>query len=242
MNRSRDEFLAGAALARQQDRHVAVRDHLDQSVDALHRLAFAHHLVETRSGVEALPEVLVFRGQGVPLERLRDDDGETFAIDGLREVVVGAASHGLHGRVDGAVGGHDHHLRVRPGGLQPLKELHAAESRHSEVGQYQVRRRDGELLEGVLGRPRPANLIPLLLQEGDQGGSNIHLVVDDEDVGVHVHAPTPIGAPNPAAAGNCITTVVPSPGALDTRMRPPWSCMMRYAIARPSPVPLALVV
>ncbi len=53
----------------------------------------------------------------------------------------------------------------------------------------------------------------------------------------------PLGTPPPSGAtGSEISTVVPALSWLRTRISPPWSSTIWRAMARPRPVPLALVV
>ena len=59
----------------------------------------------------------------LPLERLGDE-------------VVGAFLHGGHRRLDGAVGGHQHHLDLRRDGLERAQQRLAAHPRHHQVGDH----------------------------------------------------------------------------------------------------------
>ena len=93
MNRAGHEFLSGPAFSREQHRHVAVRDHFDQTVHALHWLALSDHLVEARPDLEAILELLVFTRQRVALEGFLNHDRKPFTIDRFRNIVVGSASH-----------------------------------------------------------------------------------------------------------------------------------------------------
>ena len=72
--------------------------------------------------------------------------------------------------------------------------------------------------------------------------NSLAVILDDDDVRRSRHVSTMILVSFRAATGNLTVTVVPVPGVLAMSIVPPWSWTIRYATARPNPLPLVFVV
>src|SRR5690348_14744997 len=167
------------------------------------------------------------------LQGFLDDDRKALTINGFRQVVVCAASHGLDCGLDGAERGHDQDLDLRPPLFKVAKKFHAAYAGHFKIGEDQINRGRLQLLHCLLRACGSAHLILFLLKQRHQGFPDVQLIVDDENAASRCHEVAPSSCGWATRAGKRRPTEVPLPGALETVMRPPWSCMIRYAIARP---------
>ena len=191
-----DELLAGARLAHEQDRHLGARDAADLLVDLDHRRRAADERlgqrdvpVAARLGRPRRPRSLdgglrlgVLGGR---LGEVLHDPLDAGEIEGLAEVVRGAALHRLHRRAHRVLGRH-HHDEGRvgaPGDLAEQREAVVAGQAHVEqhepdaVAAGAVR---AQLLARLLGAAgldvRDADALAGLAEdEADR-----RLVVDDE--------------------------------------------------------------
>ena len=108
-----DQFLAGAALAQDQNGRGVV-DHLaDGLVDALHGGAGADDI---DAGLEAffdfLFELAKIAGQFAAVHGALDQDQHFVEVEGLGDVIEGAVFHGADGVAHGVLRGHQDHRRV----------------------------------------------------------------------------------------------------------------------------------
>src|SRR5262245_61289850 len=78
-----DEFLAGAALAEDQNRAVGIRDALDHAEDGLHFRGAADDLTELIFFLELFTEVNVFGDGLVVREGALDGELELIELEGL---------------------------------------------------------------------------------------------------------------------------------------------------------------
>ena len=180
VERLRDELLAGAALAGDEDRRGGVRHLPDDVVDGLHRRRLAH---ERRTFPVREVRVDVLALEVVGARRLGDDLLQLLLLEGLRDVVERPRLERRDRAVHRAVGGDDDDRDVGELGGDPPQQLHPAELRHHEVRHDHVHRRllqDAERLLAVCGG---GDLVPLALQHRGEDAPDVHLVVDDEDVG-----------------------------------------------------------
>jgi hypothetical protein len=80
----------------------------------LHRPVGAHDVVEPEAVAELLAEHPVLAHEMGPLHGPAQDHQQLVLLEGLGQVIESALAHGVHGAVDGAVGGHeDHEGRLR---------------------------------------------------------------------------------------------------------------------------------
>jgi hypothetical protein len=148
------------------------------------------HLVERQAGRDGLADLVerqrlaesqVFRGEPALLEAALHDVHDLFDLEGLENVVVRAALHGVDGGLDRAESRHDHRQRVGMSLGHFLEQIEAAHLRHLEVADDHVVARALKLVDGagpVLGR---ADDVALHSEKVRDDVADELLVVDDED-------------------------------------------------------------
>ncbi len=136
------------------------------------------HLVER----ERLFEAHVLGLQLLLLEAAPDGVDDLLHLEGLEDVVVGAALHRLDGGLDRAEAGHDHGDHVRRVFLDGAQQLDATHLRHLQVTQHQVVMLPRELDERLRAILRGSNDEAFHRKEVGQDLTNDLLVVDDQDV------------------------------------------------------------
>ena len=77
-------------------------------------------------------------GQALRHERTLGQEERLVEVEGLGKIIVGALLHGLDGRLDGTVGGHDDDLGVGALGADVPEEREAVHARHAYVEQNEV--------------------------------------------------------------------------------------------------------
>jgi hypothetical protein len=132
---SRDQLLAGAALAGDQDRGGAGGD----AVGDLERAGHRRRTVDDRplDARDLTSQQLDLQAHAPALERLVHGQQQVVAVERLAEEVEGAGLHRRDREVDVPVGG-DHQDGGRGGSLfDPTQDLQAAHPRHLHVGDDQ---------------------------------------------------------------------------------------------------------
>ena len=100
MNRTRDQLLAGAALAAEQNGGVVGHDPSDQFVNFLHRGAAADYLAADQLAIHFVLEAVEIGGLRADFDRALDCRGDQIEIgERLGQVVVSPALHRLDGVV-----------------------------------------------------------------------------------------------------------------------------------------------
>src|SRR5690606_5335175 len=94
---SRDELLAGAVLARDQDARVRRRNLLEAVEQAADAEAPADDLVPA---LDLVAQPFVFLRQASLLQRVADRDEQTVGVERLLEEIVCPAPRRFHGRLD----------------------------------------------------------------------------------------------------------------------------------------------
>src|SRR5581483_11143821 len=176
----REELLARAALAQDQDGRRELRNLLHQVEDLARRLAPADDELalvlvgDLRREREHLPvEVL-------PLGRVAQERSQLVVLEVLGDVVIGAVLHRPHGHLDG-VDRRDHNdLDQAVVLLHDLQQLEAADAWQAQVEQHQidflaVEHRQRRLAARHLQHP----VVPL--EDRRQRVAHPLVVVDDED-------------------------------------------------------------
>jgi hypothetical protein len=115
--------------AADQHRRVGRRHLLDQAHHSAHGRAGSDQLIAWRLAAQLLDPLAFATGQLHLLERLLEMDFQVGQMEGLGQVVVGAVLHGLHGRLDAAVGGQHQGFQLRPLVLEPGQQVDAADAR-----------------------------------------------------------------------------------------------------------------
>ena len=123
VERARDELLAGAALAGDQHGRIRLRELVHLLHQRLHRAAAGDQVTV----VDVRAQLLHLGRKRAPFCRAPDRQQQPLGIDGLGEVVVGAALDRVNGVVDRAEGGGQHDLDVG------IHALHVAQQAHAVV-------------------------------------------------------------------------------------------------------------
>ena len=216
----RDQALAGARLAGQQDRAVGARDRLDHLEDVEHRLASADDVRELVRQAERPLEQDVLLAELPVLDLLAHLHLEQVDVERLAQVVAGAEPHRFDRRL-GRGERRDHDAEdVLVDLLRGAQHVDAAQVGHLDVGDQQVDRLALQRVDGGAAVLGEQHLVAFAAQHDRQQLPHRSLIVDDEDarrtagrggrrgvLGVgRAHVVTT------ARAGRLTETVVPAPG------------------------------
>jgi len=161
VERSGDQFLPRAALARDQDGRAAVGDLFDLGVDVLHRRALADQIVKGIAADDLRTELFHLSLEFLVLERPLDDDAEFFHIEGFRDIVGCAELHRIDGGFDRFCSGqHDDRRRSVLGayGLEYRQPVGAGQDdvEEDQMGGFLAKQLESLLgvgcLDGFVGR------------------------------------------------------------------------------------------
>ena len=175
VERGRDEFLAGAALAGDEDRGGGVRDLVDDFIEVLHLRRLTDE-GRPRASIRLDPFLRALPG----LEGLRDHGGELGLVEGLGDVVERADFDGLHRGVHGAVGGDDDDRDLGGERVDGLQQLEPSELWHHQVGDHDVGAILLELGQALLAILCDRDVEAVATQHGRQDLAQIRLVIDHQ--------------------------------------------------------------
>ena len=133
VQRPGDELLAGARFAGDHDRQIRLHQAGQHPVDFLHRGGAADK--RHRLGFLVRAGCLACLGLG---QRPADDGDEFLQVEGLRQIVVGAALRGPDGRHQRVLGAHHHDRQFRAQLLDPRQHVEGILVRHHDVGDHQI--------------------------------------------------------------------------------------------------------
>ena len=192
VDRPGHQFLARAALTRDQHRGVRLRDLPDELENLLHRLALAD---------DALG-VILFRQQRLVtddaphvvggLERRRDERFEFRHVERFQHVIVRAEFHRLDGRLRRAVGGHHDDQQFRIQAAQLAQHLQSVAGAHANVHDDKVGPLRRDLANGLGAVARFHNLQFGRLEIAAECAPNIGIVINDQNL---VHGGASYGQP-----------------------------------------------
>src|SRR5260370_23797930 len=149
MQRASHEFLAGAALAIDQDPAVGRSGDGDLLPQRFHGHAFADHLIAL---VQFAAQQNVFIFQAVLLDSIANQNNNLFKGQGLFDEVESAQFRGAHRGLDGAMpGNHDHFGRVG-NGLDAAQRFQAVHARQPDIEKDDFKIAAADAFEGLLGR------------------------------------------------------------------------------------------
>ena len=142
VDRARDHLLAGPVLAVDQHAAVGRRRHVDLLAELTHRVALPHHRL---AAVHARAQRPVLRFETTLPQRVADDEDRLVERQRLFDEVEGAELDRAHRRLDVAVAGNQHDLRVDlplPQPRQRRQAVHAGQPdiEHDEVDRPRVKR------------------------------------------------------------------------------------------------------
>ena len=182
VDRLRDQVLAAARFAQQEDIGLGPRADLDHLPHADHaRRTADDHLLQVGRARFAR------RRRASPCGRVGavqpgQEREEVLVAEGLGHEVEGPQPHGLDGHGDAAVGGHHDHGHVGHASLlDPLQQVDAVQPRHLQIADHDVELRRLELRPGLLAVGRGNHFMPHGRQIVGQRDAFDFLVVNDQD-------------------------------------------------------------
>src|SRR5271157_197605 len=182
MDRTRDQFFAGPALAL--DEHVAlvVPEALDRACEGAHPGRGPHEFGRRTPAAQLLLELAISLHEAVALERLAHGGAHAVRIfEGFREVVESPSPHAPNRALDARVPRHHHDLHIGPVALDPIQKLKTRHPAHHEVEQDHLeigieKRRLGS--RGVLGQ---GQLVAVGLEDPAESPEHERLIVYQQD-------------------------------------------------------------
>ena len=171
---ARQQFLAGAAFAGDEDARVGARDHV-----RLRELL----LDQRAAGDDFSAPVFIVVGESGNAQRLLYLVQQLLFVDRLGQEAEGAELGGMHGIGNGAVGREDDDLEPGIPRLQFLEQPDAVHLVHAQVGDDQL----GAEAAGGCERERRAfhglHFVILRTEADGQQAKQARIVVDDQDAG-----------------------------------------------------------
>ena len=180
MDGAREQALAGAGLAEDQQRRVRLRDARGEVEDALHLRARADHALQREALAHRDLEVVGARTKARLVERATEEEIELVELEGLREVVVRAAPDRLDGGVDRAVRRHDDDGPLRRDLARRRDELEAVDVRHAQVRDDGVERL-AQLRERLGARRRGRHFVAAIGETLRDHAAHVAIVIDNEN-------------------------------------------------------------
>ena len=186
VDRARNQFLPGSALAGQHDRAVRGRALCDQPIHVLHLRTRADDVLEAVLGAHLAAQLDVLLQQLPPFQRAFDHQLEFVRIKRLGQIVESAQLHRLHrGLYLRQAGDHDD-VDIRVRFLHPAEHFQAVHFRHHDVQDEHIEVSVVELsqrLDAVLGRFD--FLIPVVGENAHATPDDDLFIVDDQYPGFH---------------------------------------------------------
>jgi hypothetical protein len=185
VDRARDQLLAGAALAGDQHRGVAVGDAVDELADGADRRAVADDAGHRPGRGQGLTQPPHLAAGPAVLDRARDRQLDLIGIERLgHEVPRAGAQRRDRGGDVGLTGDHDdRHVGVA--GAHALAQLDARQAGHAHVGDDHVDVILGQRGERGLGAIDEAGAVAAADQQGLEQLALVSIIFDDEHPGCH---------------------------------------------------------
>ena len=185
MHHAGHQLLAGAGAAADQHAAVGGRHAIDRRAQLVDGRRLADHLGAHHG---ALSELLDLALQLGGLERAQRHEQQPVGLEGLLDVVVGAALDGGDRGLDVAVARDDDDRQIGVRLLDDVEHLQAV-----EAAALQPDIQDDELRAALLHRFQrfvriagETRAVTVVLQEAGDHLPDVRLVVDDQDVGCHL--------------------------------------------------------
>ena len=180
---ARHQLLAGAVLTDDEHPPVGRRRHRDLLAQLRHRVALADHLV-LRVHLGAQRQVLGFE---MPLpQRVADHEHRLLERERLLDEVEGAHLDRAHRRLDVAVAGDDHDLRVDLPLAHPRQRRESVHARQPDVEHDHVVGLPRQTFETRFAALDGIDVIAFVAQHAAQRGAHAGFIVNDqnEDEGI----------------------------------------------------------
>ena len=181
MDGAGNQLLAGARLAADQDRGVALGHLLHDGEDGLQRAAGADDAVEVVDVLLRVPEVVDLVLQAPVLDGLFDLELHLLDFEGLLHVVEGADLHRLDRGVDGAERRHQDDRRRRVQRLGRPQHVEPVAAAHLQVAEDDVVVAFVQLLDRDVAVRRLVDVVPRVGQRADDAAAEGIVIVGDQD-------------------------------------------------------------
>ena len=182
VQRTRDDFLADPAFARDQDGDRRLRRPRAQLLDHLHRPAVAHQIGKGGASRHMLLQPPDLGRQLGQLQRVPDPDQDAFRARRLDEEVLGPGLHGLDHSLDAAVGRQHDDRRGHARRADLGQAFHPRHGRHDEVQQHHVGPTAlGQPVDGLAAAFGVNDLIALAVQHGLHKAALRRIIVDHQN-------------------------------------------------------------
>ncbi len=183
VDRARHQLLAGARLPDDQDRSAGGGDAPDGGEDLPHRLARA----QQAAGSDA--SLFLCLQPRAPSQQLLDARQQRIVLHGLRDEVVGAQSHGFHGRVDGPIAADHQDRYVLAGSPQRFEDAEPVGSRHPEIEKHEIDSAALQRFDAGLAVGHGQDLIAVVLEQRPRRGAKCLVVVDHQQRRLRHYSP-----------------------------------------------------
>ena len=181
VNGSRDQLLAGAALARDEHGRTGrgnLLDHLEYMAD---RVGRTDQLLLGARPAELHAQPLVLVEQPATLQHLADFKEQFGVVPRLCQEIRRSATRGFHGGLDGSESGEHHHGQVGIDGADLREDVEARPVGEHQVQQDQVAGIPRDSLQALArGRCRE-DFVARRLEQQAQAVDDRGLVVDDQN-------------------------------------------------------------
>ncbi len=211
MNRARDQLLAGARFAANQNRHVGRRDLVDRLEHAHHRARSPDHVLE-HAGLEPhlLEQLVVLALEQLRLHHLAHFQAQLVVVERLGQVILGAGLHRFDRDSLRAERGDHQHGACGIELAHMLEQFEPAHSLHAEVGDDDVEQAGLDLLERFFAGLRRLDFVALLGEEPFERDDDAALVVNYQQSPFQFRS-LEVGADGAPAASGTIGVVVAPP-------------------------------
>ena len=185
MNQARQNFLARAAFAQQQNRNVNVRDQRGLRTDLLHCGAGGHeeHVVAKLFHFSRIAFIL--RGA----DALGDDGVEFGFLEWLGQVVGRAQAHGLHHFARVADAGKHDDFEAGLDLAKLFQSLQSVDAGHEQIEQHQIRAASPFCIccDSFFAGSRCLDFVIVDFEQGADIAQHSRFVIDEQDVGSFTH-------------------------------------------------------
>ena len=195
---------------------------------AQHLGAGAHHFFETLMVAFGLLEGAAMA------ERPVHGAEQLLALEGLEQIVVSAAAHGVDGHGDVVDRGDHDDGKIGKESVNAIEQGDAVDILHHDVGEHQIEVVELESLNGLIGSAGHLDGKSLALQRGGNHGAHRGLIVDDKNAHELARA---------LSSAECGRRVRPlrfrqsrsqTPGSVLLAHRSPLICLLRCRQLRPA--------
>ena len=178
---ARDEFLARARLARDEDCGARGRDLINEREDGLHLLGATDDAPALDASAHRAAQGLSLLLLASALDAGGDGRDDLLVLEGLAYAPGGPALPSADGRVEGCIGRDDDDDALRVNFENLFERAQAAHARHGNVHEHNVVGATTVALKPLLAGLRQINAVAFRREQGLKNVAHYLLVVNDED-------------------------------------------------------------